>query len=275
MAFTGYGDHVAVRGSTSGTSSRLDSYGPFADSVPRGEANLAMRAATRLAAWAGMENGAVIRLEKNVPVGAGLGGGSADAAAVLLALRQVWGVAATDATLQRIAFGLGADVPACLAGRSVRIRGAGECIEPVPLPPFWCALVWPGFEISTAKAFALLSRIWEGGPPLPKLPARFGSPEALASWLCGCRNDLYQAAVRLMPGLEDVREELVRAGAIHVSMSGSGSAHWGMFASEADTRRAVARISSARPGWWCEATRVGEVDPDTRDGRETIATACA
>ena len=143
------------------------------------------------------------------------------------------------------------------------------------LPSFWCALIWPGFEISTATVFSLLSRSWAGGSAMPQMPSRFGSPEALASWLRGCRNDLYQAAVRLMPDLKSVRQELVRAGAIHVSMSGSGSAHWGMFASEADTRQAVARISSAHPGWWCEATYIGEEDPIVPNGPKSSGIAYA
>ncbi len=258
VAFAGLGDVVSVRWRPAGVSLQLDRNTPFADLVPEGEDNLALRAACCLAELAHPGVGAEIHLEKRLPVGAGLGGGSADAAAVLLALRRIWGIEVADEVIQRIAFGLGADVPACVVGRSARVRGAGERIDLVRLPRFWCVLVWPGYAISTAAAFRAFAASGTLGDGLPAMPDRFEDPGSLAVWLRGCRNDLQCAAAAIAPGLGAVRESLEEAGALHASMSGSGSAHWGMFAGEEEARRAVTQIRSARPGWWCKAVVAGE-----------------
>ena len=258
VAFPMLGDRVSVRRYSRGVSLCLDRNAPFADSVPKGDANIALRAGIRLAEQAEPGEGAEIRLEKRIPVAAGLGGGSADAATVLLALRRLWTLSIGDDALSRIAFDLGADVPVCLVGLAARVRGAGERIEPVRLPPFWCVLAWPGYGISTKAVFDAFAETGASGSGLPDLPDRFTDCRALADWLRSCRNDLHVAAEAIAPGLPDVREVLENAGALYTAMSGSGSAHWGMFASETEARQAASVIGSGRSDWWCEAAHVVE-----------------
>ena len=106
-----------------------------------------------------------------------------------------------------------------------------------------------------------IQRVCESGTSgsgLPEFPNRFADIRSLADWLRGCRNDLHAAAEVIAPGLPELREALECAGALFTAMSGSGSAHWGMFASETAARRAAATIRTARRGWWCEAAHVAE-----------------
>ena len=256
VAFARFGDLISVRRSTKDISLCLERTARFAHSVPCGRTNLAFHAALRLADFVGTGAGAELRLEKRIPAGAGLGGGSADAAAVLLALRRLWGLQLGDEALARIGFGLGADVPACLLGRPARVQGAGERVEPVSLPGFWCVLTWPGYEISTADAYGEYSSSTDHGSGLPDMPCRFADAPALAAWLGNCRNDLLSASTRIAPDLPALREALDEAGAMYSSMSGSGPAHWGMFGGEAEARQAAGEIRRRQPGWWCEAVYV-------------------
>ncbi len=257
VAFAGLADVVCVEPKQSGVSLRLDGGSPFASAAPDGEANVVWRAAARLAREVGAGRGARIRLDKRIPVGAGLGGGSAGAAATLLRLRRLWAPSMRDETLAALGFGIGADVPVCLFGRPARVRGAGERVDPVGLPAFWCVLVWPGAEVSTAETFAAFARSGSAaGEGLGPVPETFDSVSHLADWLRERRNDLLRAAEFQAPGLRAVGGVLTSAGALHAAMSGSGSAWWGLFAGEHEARHAVRRIRSARPSWWCEPARV-------------------
>lgn len=261
VAFAGIGDRVEIRCRPSGIRLDLEPGAPFAASVPAGESNLAWRAAARLLERAEPCAGAEIRLLKRIPVGAGLGGGSADAAAVLDALRRSWVPSMDDRELAALAFELGADIPVCLHGRPARVRGAGERVDELHLPPFWCAVVWPGSKVSTSEAYGVFAQTGAAGPGLPRMPDRFRDPMSLSAWLRQCRNDLADAARRLAPGLDAVREALLGAGAMHALMTGAGSAHWGMFHDEGSARRAVAQIRTERPDWWCKAAHVAGDGP--------------
>ena len=134
---------------------RLTIDGPFASALPAGGDNLVLRAARALADAAGVEAKAAIGLTKRLPVAAGLGGGSADAAAALGALAALWGIEAGSEMLEDFARGLGADVPACLGGRPAFVGGIGEALSPAPpLPPAWVVLANCGRALSTAAVFA-------------------------------------------------------------------------------------------------------------------------
>src|SRR5439155_302484 len=123
--------------------------------LPTDERNLVMRAALRLRDALREERGAKIHLEKKVPMGAGLGGGSADAAATLKGLLQLWGRRLGGSAVRRLAVQLGADVPFFLKGGLCLATGIGERLKPLkPLPKTWMVLVWPGFGISTKEAYA-------------------------------------------------------------------------------------------------------------------------
>ncbi len=221
--------------------------GPMAGSLPVAEDNLVLRAARVLAPG----RGARITLIKRLPVASGIGGGSADAAAALLALADLWGVALPPA---EAVLALGADLPVCLAGRAARMRGIGELVEPLaaPLPEGWMALVNPGVGVSTPETFKRLAR--KDNPPLPELPA-LADLAALADFLADQRNDLMPPALTLAPAIGAALTGLrAQAGCQLARMSGSGATCFGLFAEEAAARAAAAAMQ--RPGWWSVAARI-------------------
>ncbi|MCZ6745216.1 MAG: 4-(cytidine 5'-diphospho)-2-C-methyl-D-erythritol kinase [Alphaproteobacteria bacterium] len=226
--------------------------GPCAPALEGGKDNLVLAAARALAEAGGCQGGAAIELTKRVPVAAGLGGGSADAAAALLALSALWGLEIPAPGLADIALGLGADVPVCLAGRPSFVAGIGERIVPAPAPPpAWLVLANPGVPLSTAAVFAAR----QGGF---SAPARWREPiSELRAWiarLAACRNDLEAPALALVPEVREVLATLRdTAGCLLARMSGSGATCFGLYAVEAAAAAAARRIAATRPGWWVRA----------------------
>jgi len=228
--------------------------GPFAAHAPGDERDLAWRAAADFLQTAGQGRGVAIEVEKNIPAGAGFGGGSSDAAAVLLALEELFAANLTDEGRQAIALTLGADVPMCLIGRALRAGGIGEDIEPLnDWPALPLVLVWPGDTVSTAEVFNSLVR--RDNPPL-EAPPRGLPPRQLAAWLARCRNDLEAPAEKIAP-LIGVALEALRAtdGCLLARMSGSGSGCFGLYATAGDAKGAAALLEAAHPGWWTIAAR--------------------
>ena len=176
--------------------------GPYAPALEGGKDNLVLAAARALAEAGGCQGGAAIELTKRVPVAAGLGGGSADAAAALLALSALWGVDLPHARLADIALGLGADVPVCLESRPAFVGGIGDELEPAPsLPPVWAVLVNPGKALATKDVFAAHG----GGFTRPgRFTASFKDAGALANQLGPLGNDLTAAAAALAPALTSI-----------------------------------------------------------------------
>lgn len=203
----------------------LDVTGPFAGALAGEGENLVLRAARVAAATA------ALTLDKRLPVAAGLGGGSADAAAVL----RLFGGTMADAAA------LGADVPACLLSRTARGEGRGDAIEPLDLPGLSgtpVLLVNPNIPLATGPVF----KAWDGVDRGP-----------LGDWESG-RNDLEAAARALVPEIGAVLEAL--AGARVARMSGSGATCFGLYDNEAARDAAAARIAAAKPGWWLSQTRL-------------------
>lgn len=222
----------------------LELSGPFAQGLTAGPDNLCLRAA-RLA---GRE--ARITLEKNLPVASGIGGGSADAAAVLRAL---------DARPEGSEV-LGADVPVCLAGRPTRMRGLGEILDPLPpLPQLHVLLVNPGRGLSTPQVFQALQR--RDNPPMPDPLPACPDAAALIGFLHDCRNDLEAPAIRLMPEIAACLAAIRDQGAQLSRMSGSGATCFGLFASAAQAEAARTRIAGANPGWWVAASGLAPANP--------------
>jgi 4-diphosphocytidyl-2-C-methyl-D-erythritol kinase len=250
-AFAGFGDAVTV---APAEAIELSLGGPFAGHAPAGPENLAWRAAALLQEAAGSAAGARIRIDKAIPAGAGLGGGSADAAATLLALDALWRTGLDGERLAALALKLGADVPMCLAGRALRARGIGEAIVPLSgLPPLPLVLVWPGVALDTSRVFAALDT--RDNSPLPDMPEHIGGVSEAADWLASCRNDLAAPATRLAPIIADVLQAIgARPGCLLARMSGSGSACFGLFATAGQAEAAAATIAAARAGWWVRAT---------------------
>ncbi len=215
--------------------------------------NLVLRAARLLAAEGGVRPRASVHLCKRLPVAAGLGGGSADAAAALRALADLWQLAPSDDDLSRLALELGADVPVCVAGRAAFIGGVGERIDPAPaLPSVGIVLANPGIPLATARVFAA-----RRGPF--SSPARFGSPPPdaaqLAEVLSGRSNDLEPPAQRLATLVTAVLGAIsAAAGCLLSRMSGSGATCFGLFVDRDGAKRAAAALGQEHPDWWVTAT---------------------
>jgi 4-diphosphocytidyl-2-C-methyl-D-erythritol kinase len=183
-----------------------------------------------------------ISLEKNLPVAAGLGGGSADAAAALRGLLAIAGVDPSHPRARASAFALGADVPVCLRQLACRMRGAGESILPVNLGPFAAVLVNPGIAVETAAVFQELG-LDEG--------ASHGTPIADLTDAAGWRNDLMAPAISVASAIADVIAALQNQKGIRLArMSGSGGTCFGLFESADIARDAARLLSASHPQWW-------------------------
>ena len=172
VAFADIGDTVAV---APAPDLRVSVHGPLAGQVPPGPENLALRAARGLADVFDVRAGAAITLTKRLPAAAGIGGGSADAAATLRALAALWNVGSDDGALAGLAVRLGADVPVCLAGRASFVGGIGEALMAAPaLPPAWLVLANPGATLATGAVFAARSGAFSRTGPASRI--RPGTP---------------------------------------------------------------------------------------------------
>ena len=250
--FTRFGDRLAV---AHAETDAFSASGVFAADVPLDDANLVIAARDRLrAAFPLAECPPVsIDLEKNIPVASGLGGGSSDAAATLMALASVWDLAATKQELMRLCPPLGADVPMCLAAHPLIASGIGEKMAIVPtFPELNLVLVNPGIQVQTAAVFKALAFHENAG--LPRLPEAL-SFEHLVQWIGRTRNDLEPTARSIAPAIGDTLRELDLAGARIARMSGSGATCFGLFESEAQAKGAARHIARERPGWFVVATQ--------------------
>jgi len=220
--------------------------------------NLVLRAARALAERApGLRMGR-FRLRKVLPVAAGLGGGSADAAAALRALAHENGLADDDESLWAAARAVGADAPVCLRPRARIMAGQGERLGP-PLdpPPLFAVLANPGIPVATSEVFAGLglergaATGWGRSPPIG---APVDAPRFIAALRSG-RNDLQASALRIAPGIADVLEALSGAGGAYVTrMSGSGATCFALYEDRRLAARAAGVVRRAHPAWWVRAT---------------------
>jgi len=232
----------------------LEIVGPFGAALADDQDNLVTRAVQQLSQAAGVVPGVAIRLEKNLPVASGIGGGSADAAATLRGLSALLGLGWSNHQLREIGLELGADVPVCVYGRPARLRGIGERLDPIRgLPDLPLLLVNPGVAIATSAVFKALELPSEAfaRPALPSHPslARF------AVWLGASRNELEPAARSLAPVIGAVLDALGgMEDCLLARMSGSGATCFGIFADLARAEAAADEIRKAEPGWWCKAT---------------------
>jgi 4-diphosphocytidyl-2-C-methyl-D-erythritol kinase len=216
--------------------------------------NLVLKAARLLADRAGVAPHAALRLTKRIPVAAGLGGGSADAAAALQALVDLWRVALPVEELFDLAGRLGADVPMCLAGRAALVSGIGERLVPAPpLPPCGLLLVNPAVALPTADVFAARRGDFSRAEPLARPWSDLAS---LVEALAARGNDLTAPAMLLCPAIADVLAFLRKSPAMrYAAMSGSGATCFALY----DTPGAAERVAADVPAaWWRHAgTLVG------------------
>jgi 4-diphosphocytidyl-2-C-methyl-D-erythritol kinase len=219
--------------------------GPLAGALAGEADNLVLKAARLLADRAGVAPRAAIHLVKHVPVAAGLGGGSADAAAALRELVELWRVAMPEEELFDLAAQLGADVPMCLAGRTAFVSGIGERLTWAPrLPECAILLVNPGTALPTRDVF---SARCGGFSPARPAPRSWKDLAELAAVLADRGNDLTAAAISLAPVIGHILEALRRTGARHAAMSGSGATCFALFDSPQLAQRAASTLPAA---WW-------------------------
>ena len=232
--------------------------GPFAAAAGGGDGNLVLRAVRAFRArWPSLTpSGLEIALRKNLPVAAGLGGGSADAAAALRLLARLAGPEVTSRDLATLALTLGADVPACLLSRPAEMRGVGEILHPLSGFPATCmVLVNPLVPVVTADVFRRLES--RRNPPLPTLPQPLTRPAQLGLWLAGTRNDLEPPARALVPAIATLIDDVARLeGVILSRMSGSGGTVFGLFASVAQAHQAAHDLRARHPAYWVAAAPV-------------------
>jgi 4-diphosphocytidyl-2-C-methyl-D-erythritol kinase len=204
------------------------------EAVPGNMENLACRAAQVFLKEFGMQGDLQIHLQKRIPVAAGLGGGSSNAATVLMGLNELLLAGRERERLMALGAKIGADVPFFIFQKPALARGIGERLVPVGLPsPLWFLLLVPPFRISTAWAYAAYDRIFpQKKEPLPMKD----SYAALEDLLPVLRNDLESAALTCHPQIAQLKEELIARGAKGALMSGSGPVTFGIFASREEAQ---------------------------------------
>jgi 4-diphosphocytidyl-2-C-methyl-D-erythritol kinase len=232
--FVGHGDMLHF-------ASRADANVLLATPLPgvAPETDLTVRAARLLQSETGCRQGVTISLDKRLPMGGGLGGGSSDAATVLLALNHLWGLGLSRQRLQEIGLSLGADVPIFIYGRNAFAEGVGEAFTPVDLPPVWYLVLEPPVQVPTADIFRV-----------PHL--RRDSPAiAAGDWHPGFGgNDLEPVAAELYPAVAEYIGWL--SAFAHVRMSGSGACVFAEFERRSEAEAVLSQLPQGMRGWVAE-----------------------
>ncbi|WP_417828500.1 4-(cytidine 5'-diphospho)-2-C-methyl-D-erythritol kinase [Thalassospira sp.] len=220
--------------------------------------NLVMRAARLLQGTCAPDRGADLILDKRLPIASGIGGGSADAAAALRLLIDMWQIDIDPKSLSDLALSLGADVPVCLHGRTCLMTGIGENITELPdLPDVPVVLINPGKAVSTPEIFK--ARADEGFSPAGawETERTFTSAASLADALSECGNDLTLPASGILPEICDVLNALAREeGCLMARMSGSGATCFGIYDTSEQADRAAHAIAIRNPEWWISPTYI-------------------
>lgn len=241
VAFADVSDVVTV---TAADAVALRVTGPLAQGVPTDGSNLILKAVALM----GKRKGADIHLEKHLPKEAGIGGGSADAAAALRALSELWECELPDDIVT-----LGADVPVCLSPVALRMEGIGDSLSPVErFPEVWAVLVNPRVGVPTPEVFKALSE--KSNAPMPEVVPSFEDAGDLCAWLVEQRNDLETPAIEIAPVISDVLDAL--SPSLLARMSGSGATCFGICTDEAAANVLAGRITRLRPEWWVVPTRL-------------------
>jgi 4-diphosphocytidyl-2-C-methyl-D-erythritol kinase len=256
-----------------GEAGELVLHGGSDEAPPTGD-NLVLRAARALDEATGGGHGARITLKKRIPVGAGLGGGSSDAATTLRALNDMWGTRLADDALAEVAATIGSDVPFFLTGGTALVEGRGEFTTPLAPPPqLWLVLAKPSASLSTPAVYAEYAR-----GPAPRAPedsalrrvisglgTELDAATAREKLISGWCNDLEAAAIRLCPEIGDIRARMREAGAFGTMVCGSGSA---VFAVAADENHAYRVMENLEAAWAAVAHTVSLPMPVEESDKE-------
>lgn len=257
MVFADLGDRLSL---ALGEGPDLTLDGPFADALSNEADNLVTRARDLLLAGRGEGMSPFhLMLEKRLPIASGLGGGSADAAAALMLLREGLALAVSDEDLHEIAARLGSDVPACLNSESVIATGRGDRLAAAPpLPPMDAVLVNPRLPSPTGPVYRAYDRaVAPQGAALPPWPEAFTGTADVAAFLALCRNDLQPPAVELQPAIAEVLAALGAAEeSLFARMSGSGATCFALCASIGEADALARRLEATHPHWWIRSCRL-------------------
>lgn len=256
VAFAAFGDRLALE---PGAGLELIVSGPTAAAAGKDSDNLVMKAARAAAARIEGLGLGRFALEKHLPVGAGFGGGSADAGAALRLIAEASGLELSDPRLMEAAKATGADVPVCLESKARIMSGLGDVLsEPIKLPKLDVVLVYPGVPVATALVFQRFQAAIGGervaAYAVKEIPKRRA---ALVEFIGQEGNDLSRAARAVAPVIAAAEESLDENGAELVRMSGSGSGAFGIFEDEDEAEATADTIRKERPGWWVVATTLG------------------
>ncbi|WP_339028056.1 4-(cytidine 5'-diphospho)-2-C-methyl-D-erythritol kinase [Bradyrhizobium symbiodeficiens] len=240
---------------------KLTTTGPLAAACGDTADNLVFKAARLLTdAVPNLKLGA-FALDKVLPVAAGIGGGSADAAAALRLLARLNDLSLDDPRLQKVALATGADVPVCLFSRACDMTGVGEQLLPLALPSMPCVMVNPRVPVATKDVFQELGlrngELLVGATSVLRAPAWPEEGGSIADWvdvLETVANDLEEPALRIEPVIGEVLEALRGSAGVKLArMSGSGATCFAIYGSPADTHAAAEKIRRDHPGWWVHA----------------------
>lgn len=257
VLFADFGDVLTLEDDSAPTGLTVD--GPFAEACGNfADENLVITAARAFAAFSGPAPSGTFHLTKNLPVAAGIGGGSADAAAALRLLAARHPQHADIAALIPTARQIGADVPVCLYSRATLMTGVGETLHPLaPIEPVPAVLINPLLPLATRDVFRELAAGSLTAPPAqPQLPT-LNDFDALLDYTRASRNDLEPPARRLLPVIGEILDALTMApGAALVRLSGSGPTCFALFANSADAENAATLLQRDHPGWWIRSTRL-------------------
>jgi 4-diphosphocytidyl-2-C-methyl-D-erythritol kinase len=213
--------------------------------VPIDETNLCLRAAQLLQSELKVQQGVMINLKKNIPIGAGLGGGSSDAAAVLVGLNKLWGLKLKNNRLRKIATEIGSDIPFFVEGGTAYATGRGEILQHFDLDiPFWIVLVTPPRHVSTAWAYQSLKSDRQGKAVdlRTALTEQIQEPKKLAAIV---QNDFEPSVFEAHPEILQTKEKLTECGALFSLMTGSGSSVFGFFADADSAQRSIKEFPQA------------------------------
>src|SRR5581483_6967498 len=255
VAFAGLADRLELE---PGSIASLEVAGPFAVGSGPAADNLVMKALAALERRVGPLQSGRFLLQKNIPTAAGLGGGSADAAAALRLLARHNGISPADERVASAALDTGADVPVCLDPRPRIMRGIGELLsEPLTLPRLAAVLANPGVPLPTRQVFAKFAAAGgKGGDKfLQHVPRRH---DGLIAFLHEHGNDLTQAAIACLPAVGEIMTALRALPAVRfVRMAGSGPTCFALFASQGEADAAAERLQAERKDRWVRATPIG------------------
>ena len=249
ITFAGIYDSITIKPSPE---LNLSLKGPFSNKNISIKNNLVLKAAKALAKYSNIEPKIDIVVAKEIPVASGLGGASVDAAATLKLLTIYWDLNIGNKTLYNIAENLGADVPACLVGKTIRAEGVGEILkEATELPPCWFVFVNPGIQLMTKEVFEIGLDKFNNKYKNEEYPDNIHELEKMFS---KTQNGLLKSAIQLVPEIELVIKKLRDTeNIIDARLNGSGATCFGIFPTENDAKTAAKTISKANPDWWIKA----------------------